>query len=247
MPTPKQSPRPKRWLPLPELMGNMPLGKATLMSVLGGPPNPKKWENPPWFKLLKPSHAEAFLRESDIVVEDRLCFFSKHSYNFNPGGNCDLSRIFKKLATSASLLGTDIHEMEASWTGPEELKQANYTLQSLLKGLKFLRVVPTSESPKVMGLVGIHDPNALWHFAGFTYCPWCGKEGQNEGTVVNHLRTMHYRLGLCVISVMAVQPPHAIPSTAMATTIVAESSLLQSQSHLTNPSSKLRTPTKKSR
>ena len=74
--------------------------------------------------------------------------------------------------------------------------QANYTLQSLPKGLKFLREVPTSESPKVMRLVGIHDPGALWHFAGFTYCPWCGKEGRNEGTVVNHLWTTHYQLGL---------------------------------------------------
>ena len=171
MPTPKQSPRLKRWLPSPELMGNMPLGRATPAAALGGPPNPKKQENPPWFKFLKPSHAEAFLRDSDIVVEARLHFFSKHSYNFNQDGNCDLSRIFKKLATSAGLLGTDIYEIEASWTGPEELKQANYTLQSLPKGLKFLRVVPTSESPKVMGLVGIHDPDALWHFASFTYCP----------------------------------------------------------------------------
>ena len=53
-----------------------------------------------------------------------------------------------------------------------------------------------SESPKVMGLVGIHDPDALCHFSGITYCPWCRKESQNEGTVVNHLQTMHYRLGL---------------------------------------------------
>ena len=148
------------------------------------------------FKSLKPSHAEAFLRDSDIMVEARLCFFSIHSYNFNQDSNCNLSGIFKKLATSAGLLGTNIHEIEASWTGLEELKQANYTLQSLPKGLKFLMVVPTSESPKVMGLVGIHDPDALWHFASFTYCPWCGKEGQNEGMVVNHLRIIHYRLGL---------------------------------------------------
>ena len=158
MPTPRQSPRLKRWLPSPEPMGNMPLGRATLVAVLGGPPNPRKQENPSWFKLLKPSHAEAFLRDSDIVVEARLCFFSKHSYNFNQDSNHNLSGIFKKLAMSAGLLGTDIHEIEASWTGPEELKQANYTLQSLPKGFKFLRVAPTSESPKVMGLVGIHDP-----------------------------------------------------------------------------------------
>ena len=94
------------------------------------------------------------------MVEARLHFFSKHSYNFNQDSNRDLSRIFKKLAVSAGLLGTDIYEIEASWTGPEELKQANYTLWSLPKGLKFLRAVPALESPKVMGLVGIHDPDA---------------------------------------------------------------------------------------
>ena len=130
------------------------------------------------------------------MVEARFHFFFKHSYIFIEDSNCDLSGIFKKLVVSASLLGTDTYEIQASWTGPEELKQANYTLQSLPKGLKFLRVVPTLESPKVMGLVGIHHPGALQHFASFTYCPWCGKEGQNEGTVVNHLRTTHYRLGL---------------------------------------------------
>ena len=133
------------------------------------------------------------------MVEARLHFFSKLSYNFNQDSNCDLSRIFKKLAVSAGLLGIDIHEIEASWTRPEELKQANYTLQFLPKGLKFPRAVPTSESPKVMGLVGIHVPDALWHFAGFAYCPWCGKEGQNEGMVVNYLRTIHYRLGLVCV------------------------------------------------
>ena len=131
------------------------------------------------------------------MVEARLHCFSKHSYNFTEDSNHDLSGIFKKLAVSASLLGTNIYEIQSSWTGPEKLKQASYTLQSLPKGLKFLRVMPTSESPKVMGLVGIHDPDALQHFAGFIYCPWCGKEGQNVGTVVNHLRTTHYRLGHC--------------------------------------------------
>ena len=114
----------------------------------------------------------------NIVVEARLYFFSKHSYNFVEDGSCNLSEIFKTLAVSVGLLGTDIHEIQASWTGPEELKQANHTLQSLPKGLKFLRVVPTSESPKVMGLVGIHDPDALWHFASFTTAPGVGKKAK---------------------------------------------------------------------
>ena len=47
-----------------------------------------------------------------------------------------------------------------------------------------------------MGLVGIHDLDALCCFNGMTHCPWCGKEGQNEGTVINHLWMVHYRLGL---------------------------------------------------
>ena len=47
-----------------------------------------------------------------------------------------------------------------------------------------------------MGLVGIHDPDVLHCFNGLIHCPWCGKEGQNEGTVVNHLWTVHYRLSL---------------------------------------------------
>ena len=137
-----------------------------------------------------------FSWDSDLVREARRKFFSKHSYNFTTDGTHNLSEIFRQMAMSADLLGTSIHEIQASWTGPKELKQANYALQSLPKGLKFLHMVPPSKSPKVVGLVGIHDPDALCCFSGITHCPWCGKEGQNEGTMVNHLRTVHYRLGL---------------------------------------------------
>ena len=47
-----------------------------------------------------------------------------------------------------------------------------------------------------MRLVGIHDLDAFHSFSGVTQYPWCGKEGQNEGTMVNHLQMVHYRLGL---------------------------------------------------
>ena len=89
-----------------------------------------------------------------------------------------------------------IFEIQWSWKGPEHLQQANYVFQSQPKGLRFLRAVSAKESPKEMGLKGIHNPEALLHFSGFMYCPWCGKSGQNEGTIVNHLRTTHYKLGL---------------------------------------------------
>ena len=47
-----------------------------------------------------------------------------------------------------------------------------------------------------MGLEGIHSPEALQWLSGLTFYLWCGKEGQNEGMVLNHLWTMHYHLGL---------------------------------------------------
>ena len=181
---------------MPEPQGSKSIDGTTPKAMQGGPPSPKKQEAPAWFMSFKPSCVEAFLRDTSLMREARLCFFSKHSHNFVEDGTHDLSDIFKELAERAGLLGNTIYEIQLSWTGPEEMKQANYALQSLPKGLRFLRVVPTSESPKVMGLMGIHDPNALWCYAGYTHCSWCSKEGQNEGTVVNHLRTTHYRLGL---------------------------------------------------
>ena len=50
--------------------------------------------------------------------------------------------MFKHLATGAGLLGTSIYETQSPWIGPEELKQANYILLSLTKGLKFLQAAP---------------------------------------------------------------------------------------------------------
>ena len=177
---------------MPEPQGSTSIDKTTPKAMQEGPSRPKKCKIPDWFTTLKPSGAEAFFWDSSIIKDARTCFFSKHSYDFINDGTHDLSNVFKGLAKSTDLLGEVIYEIQLSWTGPEELKLANYALQSLPKGLRFLRAVPTSESPKVMGLMGIHDPDALWCYAGYTYCPWCRK----EGTVVNHLRTTHYRLGL---------------------------------------------------
>ena len=124
---PKQSHRPKRWHTSPDPVESMPLGGTTQKATLGGDPSPKRQKTPPWFKTLMPSHAKAFSQDSDMVKEARREFFSKHLYNFTTDGNCKLSRTFRQLAASANLLGTSIHEIQASWTRPEDLKQANYT------------------------------------------------------------------------------------------------------------------------
>ena len=156
----------------------------------------KRQEAPDWVASLKPACTDAFSHDFDPVKEARSSYFATHPYDPVHGSFYDLFNIFKELAGGAGLLGKSIYEIQLLWDGLEELKQANYALRSLPKDLRFLRAVPANESPKVMGLKGTHDPDALQQFAGFTYCPWCGKEGQNEGTMANHLRTTHYRLGL---------------------------------------------------
>ena len=172
----------------------MAIGGATPKTTSGGPPIPKRQEIPHWFTTLKPNCAKVFSQDSKMVREARREYISKHSFNFTLKGTHYLSGMFRHLAIKAGLLGTSYLQNTLDWA--RGTKQANYILLSLPKGLKFLWAVPPSESPKVMGLMGIHDPDALCQFGGVTYCLWCGKEGQNEGMVVNHLQTTHYWLDL---------------------------------------------------
>ena len=116
--------------------------------------------------------------------------------HFNSENSCNLTDVFWNMIESAGLLGSEIYEIQDTWTGRHELEYANYALNSLPKGLKFFCPVSPSESLKVMGLTNIHHLDALCHFNGVTHCPWYEKEGQNEGTIINHLQTIHYKLGL---------------------------------------------------
>ena len=195
-PEPKQSPPPKRQHSSMDAQGNMSMDEDFPAMLQEESLNSKKGKTASWLTSMKSNHVDAFSWDSDPVKEARACYFTTHSWDWTCSNTEDLSYIFKELTQEAGLLGESIFEIQWSWEGLEHLKQANYFFQSQPKGLKFLRVDSAKESPKVMGLEGIHNSEALWHFAGYTYCPWCGKNGHNEGTVINHLRTAHYKLGL---------------------------------------------------
>ena len=150
----------------------------------------------PLHKALTWSCQEAFGQDSHLVRKTREEYFRSHCPNFNNENSCDFTDVFWHMAETVGLLGSAIYEIKEVWTWWDELWQANYALKALLKGLTFFRAVSPTKSPKVMGLMGIHDLDALCHFNGLTHCPWCQKEGQNEGIVVNHLQTVHYKLGL---------------------------------------------------
>ena len=131
-----------------------------------------------------------------LVEKAREEYYWENHPCFNNKTSRDMIDVFQNMAKFTSLLSLEIYEIREDWTGQRELQYANHALRTLPKGLKFFHPVSPSESPKVMDLTGIHHSDALHHFNGVTNCPWCGKEGQNDGTIIRHLRMVHDKLGL---------------------------------------------------
>ena len=159
------------------------------------PPHSKQ-EETPLHKALTRSQQEAFSRDSQLACKVREESYQENCLHFNSENSCNLVDIFWNMIESAGLLGSKIYEIQETWTGRCELEYANYTLKTLPRGLKFFCPMSPSEFPKVMDLTNIHHQDALCHFSGETHCLWYRKEGQNEGMIVNHLQTMHYKFCL---------------------------------------------------
>ena len=192
----RPSPQSKQWHNLPNQVEPPSPSEATFKVTPEELPHSKWKEEMPFHKALSRSHQEAFSRDSRLVQKAREDYYQENHPHFNSETSCNLKDIFQNMSESASLLGSKIYEIQETWTGQHKFEYANYALKTLPKGLKFFHPGSPSESLEVMGLSSIHQPEAFQHFNGVTHCPWCGKEGQNEGTVINHLQTMHYKLGL---------------------------------------------------
>ena len=146
-------------------------------------------------KALKEPHCEAFPKELAVMRMARQAYYKTHQPNFEQEGLDDLSNMFQQMATSANLLGTEIHEVQENWGGRSNLQVA----KSSSKDIHFFRIITPNKLPKIMALEGIHSPKALQWQSGLAFCLWCVKESQNIGIVVNHLWTTHYHLGLICV------------------------------------------------
>ena len=175
--------------------GHHPIGHHLQCDSLGVP-HLKQKEEMLLHKALSRSHQEAFSRDSKLVQKAREDYYWENYPHFNRETSCNMADIFQSMIKSASLLSSEIHKIKETWTGQSKLQYTNYALRTLPTGLIFFCPVSPSEFLKVMGLTDIHHPNALHCFNGVTHCLWCGKEGQNEGTVINHLQMTHCKLGL---------------------------------------------------
>ena len=180
---------------LPNQMCSLPL----LEDATGTNDEPPhlKWKEGTFFMAsLKGDQQEAFAKDSLLVQKAMEDYFKAHHPHFNHETLQDLSNLFQDMIMSTDLLNSEIFKIQEKWTRQEDLQATNDPSKALPKGLQFFQTISLMELPKVMGLEGIHHPDALHHFASVTFCPWCGKVGQNEGTIVNHLWTTHYRLRL---------------------------------------------------
>ena len=148
--------------------------------------------------------------------ETRKEYFKRHSPNFTTEGMCDLSEVFRCIAKTAELLGLVIYKIQEVWKGPDELQQANYTLRSLPKGLKFLRVVPPLESQRLWDWWAYMTwmPFALqWHDP---LLPGVEKRVRMRGQSSTTFGWCTSGLAWCTTNVTTTHQPHQTPSTAMA-------------------------------
>ena len=186
----------KQWHHLPDQAACSPWPTDEVPEASEEPPHQKWKDSMPLNTLLKGGQGEAFSKDSDLVQQAREAYFSTSHPDFDCKVPHNLASLFWYIIISASLLDSKIYEIQEIWTGQEDLWYANDALKSLQKGLWFFCLISPLESTKVMGMKGVHHPDTLHHFTRLTFCPWCGKEGQNKGTMVNHLWTTHYELGL---------------------------------------------------
>ena len=164
-----------------------PQSEATPRVAPEEPSHSKRRDEMPLHKALTGGQQEAFTRDSELVQKTREEHYKINCPHFDLQTSCNLMSIFQNMITSADLLGSQIYKIQESWEAQSELQYGNVALRASPKGLQIFHAISPSESSKVMGLAGVHNLNALHHFNGMTFCPWCRKEGQNKETIVNHL------------------------------------------------------------
>ena len=160
------------------------------------PPKAEKWEASG--KTLKESHWVAFSKDMEIIKAARWAYHPSHKGMFTQEGSYDLTLIFREMVQETNLLNVEIPEVQEAWTDRQELKATNCAAKASQREIQF-----SAQYHWVTQHHGVEGVSLPW---GPTLVrlslilPWCGKEGQNKGTMVNHLWNVHYCLGLiCVL------------------------------------------------
>ena len=137
-------------------------------------------------KVFKEAWGEGFSKDSEVVRVTQWAYCKAHKVIFKQERSYDLTSVFQQMVWDTNLLHSEIHKVQEVWTSQRGLKAAKHAVQTSPKDIHFFHVVSLNESSNIMGLKGVHSPEALHWQGGHSFCPWCKKKGQNEGTVMNH-------------------------------------------------------------
>ena len=110
---------------------------------------------------LKGAHQEALSKGSNLVKQIRWTYFKAHCLEFDSETTHNLTCIFKGMADMVGLLNNKVHQVQDPWPGKKELHTANHATISSAQEICYFQVVSPTESPKIIGLKGIHFPEAL--------------------------------------------------------------------------------------
>ena len=91
----------------------------------------------------------------------QVIFFKAHHPKVDHEVSHNLSHKFWEMADSAGLLDSHIYEVQDMLTGWKEPHAANHVAKSSSKDICYFQVISPTESPKIMGLKGIHSLKAL--------------------------------------------------------------------------------------
>ena len=152
--------------------------------------------------------------------EARKEYFKKHSPNFTTEGMHDLSEVFRHMAECAKLLGSTIYEIQEVLQGPDELWQANYTLRSLPKGLKFLWAVPHQSPQRLWDWWAYRTQMPFAASVAWPTAPGMGRRARTRGQLLTTCGQCTTGLAWCVTNATTTCQPHHTLSAATASRTV---------------------------
>ena len=160
----------KWWCHLSDWEATMPRPEEE--EAVGLDITPKEWphqrqkEGRALARLLKESCQEAFGKDSELIWVTRWVYFKMHCPNYDHKGSHDFSHTFKEMATSTGPMGSEVQE---AWTGLKDLQVTHHMAKCSSKDICFFQVVPSTKLLKIMGLRGIHSPEALRWWGGLSF------------------------------------------------------------------------------
>ena len=116
-------------------------------------------------------------RTLEMVKVARQTYHQTHRAMFEQEGSYDLTSVFREMAQETSLLDVEIYKVQETWTGWQGLRAANCTTKASQRDIQFFCMVTLTKLPNIMGLNGIHSPEALhwWQWLLLLPLVWKGK------------------------------------------------------------------------